>query len=126
MVTGPGSFGQALATHSLVDKVGFTGKGENGNGVTFTHMYMHVFIHTITFEHTPCMCMHMITNTLPHTYIHYALACIPHMHMYENMPNHMPTYMHSHMPTYMHSYMPTYMHSYMPTYRAINNIFNLF
>ncbi len=26
VVTGPGSFGQALATHPMVDKVGFTGE----------------------------------------------------------------------------------------------------
>ena len=68
VVTGPGSFGQALATHPLVDKVGFTGKGENGNGVN-SHTYA-MDVHT-------CI-IHSKTHTM-HS------QCIPHMYMYEHM-----------------------------------------
>ena len=57
-VTGPGSFGQALATHPLVDKVGFTGKGENRNRTTFTHM--HARIHKLAQ-------LHMIIRVLAKT-----------------------------------------------------------
>ena len=61
VVTGPGSFGQALATHPLVDKVGFTGKGENGNGVnSHTHaMGMHAcIIHSQTHNIHYAFTMH--------------------------------------------------------------------
>jgi len=60
VVTGPGSFGQALATHPLVDKVGFTGRGKGkgegggkgeegkwrGHGRE-SHVHTHTYIHTV-------------------------------------------------------------------------------